>query len=766
MIARSFQVILYDPAFYPTTFGDGPIKIQYQTFNNVNSGASYQNHGNFCTIGIESADQLDGLEYTFMNTYPTAAAPLGHERAIYITKRPEYFDNPWLTLGDFVLNDQNNAVEPGETIELGVHLQNLGNLTANDVSATITNRDPYVTMINGSSDYHPIDGHSDGVNLDPFSFTVSSSCPIGYSINFSLDVSDSNRTWTHTFNITVKQSGLVYKDFYLNDAAGNNNGVADPGESFIFIVNVANSSDVAARDLVGQLTSTNNDITIDNPLINLAALEADELGQFVFEASLSPDVPLFHTIPLTFSLSSANAPELSSAIALGCGSMGMNSNFEHDPGGLNSQGGWEWGTSQQIDAYSGNNIWGTVLNEQYENGANYILNSEPIGIGSGASLSFWHQLHCQDNFDGGNVSVSINNGASWYLIYPSSGGSYNGTVYSMNEPGFTTDIVNWTKVSFDLAAFANNEILIRWHFTSDGSVTSYGWFIDDVTVTGYATKSGLVSGNVLLSDDGDPSLTKISVPMANTTIIANPDSTGAYAAYLPAGSYIITASKPYHISQSSPVFVIDDDSGEYSYDFNLISLPAVSDFAIDHEEYEPSATLHWLAPADPVYPVLAYKLYRKTGPGLVQEIAELTDTGFSEDSLLTGTYYYHVRPVYSAGEGAPSDTLELQIVSPPSGDEDQVSTIVNTLHPNIPNPFNPSTTISFDLAKAGFTELKIYNLKGQFIKSLSKQDMAAGPHRLVWDGRDDNNRPVASGVYLYRLETDGFVKTRKMLLMK
>jgi len=44
--------------------------------------------------------------------------------------------------------------------------------------------------------------------------------------------------------------------------------------------------------------------------------------------------------------------------------------------------------------------------------------------------------------------------------------------------------------------------------------------------------------------------------------------------------------------------------------------------------------------------------------------------------------------------------------------------------------------------------------------------MAAGPHRLVWDGRDDNNRPVASGVYLYRLETDGFVKTRKMLLMK
>jgi hypothetical protein len=763
---ETFQVILYDPAYYPTTFGDGPIKIQYHTFNNVNSGATYQNHGNFCTVGIESTDHLDGLEYTFMNTYPVAALPLGHESAIYITKRPEYFDNPFLVLGDIVLNDSNNVAEPGETLELGLHLQNLGNLAATDVNATLRIRDPYVTLINGNSEYHPIDGHSDGVNLDPFTFTISSSCPVNHSIELALDVSEANRAWTHTFNIDVKQPGLVYDTFYLNDADGNNNGVAEPGESFIFVVNVANRSDVAALNIIGQLTSTSNSITIDNPLISLAILEADELGQFAFEASLSPDALINHTIPLSFTLSSANAPTINADIALGCGSMGMNSDFENGPGGLESQGGWEWGTSQQIEAYSGNNIWGTALNEEYENGANYYLTSEPIFIGTGAYLSFWHQLHCQDNFDGGNVSVSTNNGASWYLIYPSSGSSYTGTVYSMNEPGFTTDILNWTNVSFDLAAFANNEIRIRWHFTSDGSVSSYGWFIDDVTVTGFATKAGWVNGSVSLSDNGDPSLAKISIPMANATVIANPDTTGAYAAYLPQGTYSITASKPYHISQSSPEFVINEQSLEYSYDFNLISLPAVSDFTLDHEEDEPSVTLYWTAPIDPVYPVQAYKVYRKTGPGLVEEITELTNTSYSEDSLLTGTYSYHVRPVYSVGEGAPSDTLEVQILPPQSGEEDQISTIVNSLHPNSPNPFNPATTISLDLAKAGHTQLKIYNLKGQLVKSLINQHLAAGHHRLLWDGMDSNNRRVASGVYLYRLETDGFVKTRKMLLMK
>jgi hypothetical protein len=118
------------------------------------------------------------------------------------------------------------------------------------------------------------------------------------------------------------------------------------------------------------------------------------------------------------------------------------------------------------------------------------------------------------------------------------------------------------------------------------------------------------------------------------------------------------------------------------------------------------------------------------------------------------------------GEGAPSDTLELQILPPPTTEEDLVSTVVNTLYPNSPNPFNPSTTIAFDLAQAAHAQLKIYNLKGQLITRLLKADLAAGRHRLVWDGRDANNRPVASGVYLYRLEAEGYVETRKMLLMK
>lgn len=763
---ESFQVILYDPAYYPTSFGDGAIKIQYKLFNNVNSGATYQNHGSFCTIGIESEDHHDGLEYTFMNTYPTAASPLGHERAIYITKRPEYFDNPFLILGDIVLNDSNNVAEPGESLELGVHLENLGNLPATDIQSKLIIQDPYVTLINSNSEYHPIDGHSNGVNLEPFTFSVSPSCPIGHQIDVTLEITERNRSWTHSFELGVKQPGVSYEGFYINDAAGNNNGVADPGESFTLIVNVANHSEIAALDLAAELSSNNEYISFESTLINMPILEANKTTQFLFEANLSSAALINHTIPLEFSLSPDNAPALTSDISLGCGSMGMNSDLEGSNGGLESQSGWQWGSSDNLEAHSGTNVWGTILNGSYENGANYILSTDPIFIGTGASLTFWHQLHCQENFDGGNVSVSTNDGASWYLIYPSSGSSYSGTVYSMNEPGFAEDIVAWTEVSFDLSAFANNEIRIRWHFTSDAAYSNLGWYIDDISVTGYATMAGKISGTVSLSDDGDPSLAAISIDLENTTVISNPDSTGAYAIYQPVGTYALTAAKPYHISQTSPEFVIDETTMEYTFDFSLISLPPVSAFNIDHEEYEHFATLNWSAPIEPAHPVQAYKVYRKTGPGVVEEIAELTETTLVEDQLLNGSYHYYVRCVYSVGEGAPSDTLGLQITDPPSSEEDQVSTLVNTLHPNSPNPFNPSTTISFDLAQTSHAQLKIYNLKGQLINTLIDKDMAVGRHRLIWEGLDSKNRPVASGVYLYRLVTDHYVKTRKMLLLK
>jgi len=85
---------------------------------------------------------------------------------------------------------------------------------------------------------------------------------------------------------------------------------------------------------------------------------------------------------------------------------------------------------------------------------------------------------------------------------------------------------------------------------------------------------------------------------------------------------------------------------------------------------------------------------------------------------------------------------------------------------NYPNPFNSNTTIGFSVPEEGFTELMVYDLLGQPVRSLVREQVRPGQHVARWDGRDGAGRPVASGVYLYRLVAGGRAASRKLLLLQ
>jgi hypothetical protein len=91
---------------------------------------------------------------------------------------------------------------------------------------------------------------------------------------------------------------------------------------------------------------------------------------------------------------------------------------------------------------------------------------------------------------------------------------------------------------------------------------------------------------------------------------------------------------------------------------------------------------------------------------------------------------------------------------------------VFALHENYPNPFNPSTTLSFDLPKISNVNITIYNMLGQKVKTFSMQNASAGYHSVRWNGTNDLGERVSTGIYLYQLHTREFVKTRKMVFMK
>ena len=106
---------------------------------------------------------------------------------------------------------------------------------------------------------------------------------------------------------------------------------------------------------------------------------------------------------------------------------------------------------------------------------------------------------------------------------------------------------------------------------------------------------------------------------------------------------------------------------------------------------------------------------------------------------------------------------------PPVGIEDsnEITSVKSELSQNYPNPFNPITTISFSVTQtSSFVTLNIYNIKGQQVKQLISEQLPAGQHSVVWNGKDDKNKSVSTGIYFYKLKVKKYEKTRKMILLK
>ena len=114
------------------------------------------------------------------------------------------------------------------------------------------------------------------------------------------------------------------------------------------------------------------------------------------------------------------------------------------------------------------------------------------------------------------------------------------------------------------------------------------------------------------------------------------------------------------------------------------------------------------------------------------------------------------------------DNHDIAITYDYTANEDLVNVIPleSYLSSNFPNPFNPSTTIQYGLKEASSVRINVYNSRGQLVRTLINESKAAGTYRVVWDGKDSNNRSVSSGIYYFRMEAQDYVKTNKGLLIK
>ena len=191
-------------------------------------------------------------------------------------------------------------------------------------------------------------------------------------------------------------------------------------------------------------------------------------------------------------------------------------------------------------------------------------------------------------------------------------------------------------------------------------------------------------------------------------------------------------------------------------------------------------TLQWSASTDVDGDSINYLLYAQIGVYPAEEISDTTSLSvpITYQEILEGVF--EGRPVngatvrfnVKATDGI--DTVDV------TGDNrviyvnryEYLSTegegvpVEFALHENYPNPFNPTTTLRFDLPEVSDITLTIYNMLGQKVRTFDYQNTSAGYHSVKWNATNDYGDPVGAGVYLYQLQTKDFVKTRKMVLLK
>lgn len=143
-----------------------------------------------------------------------------------------------------------------------------------------------------------------------------------------------------------------------------------------------------------------------------------------------------------------------------------------------------------------------------------------------------------------------------------------------------------------------------------------------------------------------------------------------------------------------------------------------------------------------------------------ENIYSFTDTQIEYDT----EYYYWLQAIDLNGENdfhGPIHVLSGPIIETPT-----IIPVVNTLKSAYPNPFNPITTIQFQLSEPQQVYIDIFNNKGQLIKQIYNSQADAGHHSVQWDGKDNEGKACSSGVYFYRMKAGRFVQSKKMMLMK
>jgi len=441
----------------------------------------------------------------------------------------------------------------------------------------------------------------------------------------------------------------------------------------------------------------------------------------------------------------------------------------------------EWGIVGYYDAVGDNIWWGTQKGRVfYSNDKGYTWNVSETTLGNATytDVIFKDSMNglAQDKNAGstGTICETTDGGVTWQAV------AHTGQCFTNDMdyvPGTdNTYVSTGAATGFSGASYSHDggHNWIEFEETSGVQFLATSWIDDE---TGWA---GCFNDQANPAIGGVYSYTGSLIPQPMGTIegVVTDLDTGALLvdAEITLGTFTTTT----------------DGNGEYSmlvdvgtYDFScellgfdpytqadveiLDGMTETIDVALQNQYVPPTdldcsvtgsnVLITWSAP-ETAANVTDYNIYRN---GEVIYTVDGSSTLKIDINVPSGSYTYNISAIYyDEYESDLTDDFVVEVVA--AGDVLPANGAI--LYGNVPNPFNPTTAISFSINEPGHVDLSIYNVKGEKVRTLVNENLNADTHSYVWNGMDDEGRSTASGVYFYKMRTGSYTATKKMVLMK
>lgn len=775
-LEETFQVILTDPAYHPTPTGDSDIIIQYKVVNNVDQG-SYSTtlqHGQYATVGIEDHTSFRGLEYTYNNTYPTAAKPLENNMALLFTTR-----------GTAVLPPPEAVVSPTSFF----FLLNQGENTTEIISISNEGGSDLIFSINKNYNLGPYNGGPDGYGY----YWVDSDEPqaavydwidisdIGTQVNFS---HNDYAAGPFEIGFDFPFYGESYNEFIINP-----NGWIGFGEDWTDYHNYSIPRVDAPKPAIFGFWDDldplqGGDVYYYSNNIDSLIIWYDDVihypgtwnGTYNFEIILTKEGKIkYQYKEMSGDLNSATIGIQNETGTIGL-EVAYDENYVHNELAVDFFRYVDWlstdpvsgvilpGEEQEVilevdasDLDTGDYVCDLQINTNDPENSQIII---PVNLNVGNGDTGY--LEGFVTLVGGpgpieNVEIVITNGEESFIVSPDTIGYF---IIEL-EPGTysLTAILN----GYEPATMEN--IIIESGQTTSVEITlfyiempSWVWVTLDEYYTAIITWNDVLNNAkkngkefesyTLLRRYNEEDWEIIEEGLSDTT---HYDS----LLWQPDGGYQYGVKSIYTEAESDTTF---------SETFSLFRfVPTVTLNITDSGGFPLSDVRVTMQGLDSIYA----QVFSGTSDGSIQ-----FENVYMVDYLVRCEKdgYISVEDTITIT----ADSTEFWFVLNPAHSipEEQLMPSTYGVSQNFPNPFgsvsSPSTKIKFQLPESAGVTIFIYNIKGELVRHLLiNEPLKAGYYTIIWDGTNDAKKTLGSGMYFYRIQAgDKFDEIKKCILLR